>query len=315
MQPDREAGKQALSTVAFARAQQRSRTLVREWGLFLALVAPNLLFLLAFTYWPLVYNVYLSLVDWDMLSPEKTFIGLENYRDLAATPAFWRIFANTFYFVLVGVGATLAISLAVALLLNQKLHGRGAARTVVFAPTVLTGSAIAIVWIYIFDPNYGLLRVFINAVGLASPKWLTDLGWAMPALLIVYVWKNFGYAVVVYLAGLQSIPKEIYEAAVVDGASPWDRFRHVTWPGLGPVSFFLLVTSILNSFQAFDIVAVMTKGGPVNATNTLIYHLYEEGFVAFHAGRAAAIGVVLFILMMGVTLIQLRTVEKKVHYG
>lgn len=289
--------------------------LLREWGLFMALVAPNLLFLLAFTYWPLIYNGYLSLVDWDMIAPDKTFVGLENYRDLASTPSFWRIVANTFYFVLVGVAATMGIALAVALLLNQKLYGRGVARTVVFAPTVLTGSAIAIVWVYIFDPNYGLLRVFLNAVGVASPRWLTDLVWAMPALLIVYVWKNVGYAVVVYLAGLQSIPKEIYEAAIVDGASPWARFRHVTWPGLGPITFFLLVTSILNSFQAFDIVAVMTKGGPVNATNTLIYYLYEEGFVAFHAGRAAAIGVVLFGLMLAVTLVQLRTVEKKVHYG
>jgi multiple sugar transport system permease protein/sn-glycerol 3-phosphate transport system permease protein len=301
--------------IALGRAQHRPRVLLREWGLFLALVAPNLIFLLAFTYWPLIYNGYLSLVEWDMISPEKTFVGLENYRDLAMTPAFWRIVANTFYFVIAGVAITMALALAVALLLNLKLRGRGVARTVVFAPTVLTGSAIAIVWIYILDPNYGLLRVFINAVGLPSPKWLTDLFWAMPALLIVYVWKNFGYAVVVYLAGLQSIPKEIYEAAIVDGASPWDRFRHVTWPGLGPISFFLLVTSILNSFQAFDVVAVMTKGGPVNATNTLIYHLYEEGFLAFHAGRAAAIGVILFVLMLAVTLIQLRGVERKVHYG
>jgi ABC-type sugar transport system permease subunit len=302
-------------SVAASRAQHRSRTLVREWGLFFLLVVPNLFFLLTFTYWPLVYNLYLSLTDWDMLSPEKSFVGLENYQELWGSRDFWRIVANTFYFVGVGVGATMAIALAVALLLNQKLHGRGFARTVVFAPTVLTGSAIAIVWIYIFDPNYGLLRVFINGVGLASPKWLTDLFWAMPALLIVYVWKNFGYAVVVYLAGLQGIQKELYEAATVDGASPWDRFRHVTWPGLGPISFFLLVTSILSSFQAFDIVAVMTSGGPVNATNTLIYYLYEEGFVAFHAGRAAAIGVVLFVLMLGVTVIQLRTVERKVHYG
>ena len=304
-----------MSSVALSQAGRRSRTLVREWGLFLALVAPNLLFLFAFTYWPLVYNAYLSLVDWDMISPEKTFTGLDNYKDLFTTPAFWRIVANTFYFVIVGVGATMAVALAVALLLNQKLHGRGVARTVVFAPTVLTGSAVAIVWVYIFDPTYGLLRVFLNLVGITSPKWLTDLVWAMPALLIVYVWKNFGYAVIVYLAGLQGIPKEIYEAAIVDGASPWDRFRHVTWPGLGPISFFLLVTSILNSFQAFDIVQVMTKGGPVNATNTLIYHLYEEGFVAFHAGRAAAIGIVLFALMLAVTVVQLRTVERKVHYG
>ena len=296
-------------------ARRVGRSWLREWGLFLALVAPNLLLLAAFTYWPLVYNGYLSLTEWDMISPEKSFVGLENYRELARDPRFWRIVVNTFYFVIGSVGLTMAVALGAAILLNQRLRGRSLARAVVFTPTVLTGSAIAIVWIYILDPNYGLFRVFLNGVGLASPKWLTDLFWAMPALLIVYVWKNFGYAVVVYLAGLQGIPKEIYEAAIVDGASPWDRFRHVTWPGLGPITFFLLVTSILNSFQAFDIVAVMTKGGPVDATNTLIYHLYEEGFVAFHAGRAAAIGVVLFALMLAVTVIQLRGVERKVHYA
>jgi ABC-type sugar transport system permease subunit len=301
--------------IEVARARRVSRTWLREWGLFLALVAPNVLLLGAFTYWPLVYNGYLSLTEWDMIAPEKTFVGLENYRDLARTPRFWRILLNTFYFVIGSVGITMAVALGAAILLNQRLYGRGLARAVVFTPTVLTGSAIAIVWIYILDPNYGLFRVFLNAVGLASPKWLTDLFWAMPALLIVYVWKNFGYAVVVYLAGLQGIPRELYEAAIVDGASPWDRFRHVTWPGLGPISFFLLVTSILNSFQAFDIVAVMTRGGPVDATNTLIFHLYEEGFVAFHAGRAAAIGVVLFALMLVVTVVQLRGVERKVHYA
>jgi multiple sugar transport system permease protein/sn-glycerol 3-phosphate transport system permease protein len=155
----------------------------------------------------------------------------------------------------------------------------------------------------------------LAALGLASPRWLTDVAWAMPALLIVYVWKNVGYAVVVYLAGLQSIPRELHEAATVDGARAFDRFRHVTLPGLSPITFFLLVTSILGSFQAFDVVAVMTQGGPVDATNTLIYHLYEEGFVAFHAGRAAAVGVVLFLLMLVVTFVQLRAVERRVHYA
>ena len=289
--------------------------LTREWGLFALLVAPNLLLLAAFTYWPLIFNLYLSLTEWNMISPDKDFVGLENYRDLAGDPSFWRIFGNTFYFVGIGVAASLVIALGTALLLNQKLRARGFARAVVFAPTILTGSAIAIVWIYVFDPNYGLMRVFLNAAGLVSPRWLSDPSYAMPALLIVYVWKNFGYGVVIYLAGLQSISKELYEAAVVDGASPWDRFLAVTLPGLSPITFFLFVTSILGSFQAFDIVAVMTSGGPVDATNTLIYNLYEEGFVAFRAGRAAAIGIVLFVLMLAVTVVQLRAVERRVHYA
>ncbi len=290
------------------------RRILGEWGLFLAFIAPNVLFLSVFTYWPLLYNVYLSLVDWDMVQPEKLFVGLDNYRTLATDPRFWKIFLNTFYFVGVGVAATLVLALLTALLLNQKLVARDVARAVVFAPTILSGAAIAIVWIYVFDPRFGLVHLGLAALGLDSPHWLTDPAWAMPALIIVYVWKNFGYAVVVYLAGLQSIPRELIEAATVDGASALRRLTSIVLPLLSPITFFLLVTTILSSFQAFDLVAVMTAGGPVDATNTLIYHLYEEGFVAFHAGRAAAIAMVLFVLMLLVTVLQLRFVERTVHY-
>ena len=286
-----------------------------EWGLFGAFLAPNLLFLAVFTYWPLIYNVYLSLVEWDMVQPVKLFVGLANYQDLATDSRFWQIFFNTFYFVVVGVALTLIISFATALLLNQKLRARDAARSVVFAPTILSGAAIAIVWIYVFDPRFGLIHLGLSLIGLSSPHWLTDPTWAMPAMIIVYVWKNFGYAVVVYLAGLQSIPRELIEAATVDGAGAWNRLVGVILPQLSPITFFLLVTSILGSFQAFDLVAVMTQGGPVDSTNTLIYHLYEEGFVAFHAGRAAAIAMVLFVLMLIVTVLQLRVVERQVHYS
>ena len=295
-------------------ATGRARRAIGEWGLFLAFIAPNLFFLAVFTYWPLIYNVYLSLVQWDMVQPEKLFVGLANYHDLATDPRFWTIFFNTFYFVVVGVALTLLLSFATALLLNQKLHLRDAARSVVFAPTILSGAAIAIVWIYVFDPRFGLIHLVLAAVRLGSPHWLTDPAWAMPALIIVYIWKNFGYAVVVYLAGLQSIPRELLEAATVDGADAFRRLLDVVLPQLSPITFFLLVTSILGSFQAFDLVAVMTAGGPVDATNTLIYHLYEEGFVAFHAGRAAAIAMVLFVLMLVVTIFQLRVVERRVHY-
>lgn len=298
-----------------ASASSRPRRYWREWGLFLALIAPNFAFLAVFTYWPLVYNVYLSLVSWDMVSPIKLFVGLANYQDLATDPRFWKIFVNTFYFVGVGVALTIALALGVALLLNQKIRGREFGRSVVFAPTILSGAAIAIVWIYVFDPRFGLIHLVLAPLGIASPHWLTVPEWAMPALIIVYIWKNFGYAVVVYLAGLQSIPRELIEAATVDGASASERFRHVVLPQLSPITFFLLVTSILGSFQAFDLVAVMTAGGPVDATNTLVYHLYEEGFVAFHAGRAAAIAMVLFVLMLAITVIQLRVVERNVHYG
>lgn len=287
----------------------------REWLLFLLLVGPNLFLFGLFTYWPLIYNGYLSFVRWDMLAPIKIWVGLDNYRFLFTSPDFGQIALNTLVFTFGSVGATCILGLLIALLLNQPLRGRNAVRSVVFSPVMLSGAAIGIVWIYIFDPRYGLLDVFIRAVGLRSPNWLLDTAWAMTAVIIVYVWKNIGYAVVIYLAGLQAIPRELYEAAFVDGADGWARFRHITLPGLSPVMFFLILTTILAGFQAFDIIKVMTGGGPVDATTTLIYYLYQEGFVGFNAGRAGVASVVLFVAMFVFTVIQMRYAEKSVHYA
>lgn len=286
-----------------------------EWFLFLLFVAPNLLLFGVFTYWPMVQNAYLSTVRWDMISPVKLGVGLENYRYLAENGTFRQVLVNTFYFTGAAVGASLLIGLAAALLLNQPLRGRDGARAVLFAPTLLSGAAIAIVWVYLFDPRYGLIAQVLSWVGLGSPDWLNKPAWAMPAIIIVYVWKNLGFTTVIFLAGLQAIPKDLYEAATIDGAGAWWRFRSVTLPMLSPITFFLVVTSVLNTFQAFDLIQVMTRGGPVDATNTLIYYVYEQGFVAFNAGRSAAAAIVLFALMFAVTLVQLKYTEQKVHYG
>jgi len=185
----------------------------------------------------------------------------------------------------------------------------------IFMPTLISGAVIGIVWAYIFDPRYGLVATSLRSIGLTSPEWLRDPEWAMPALIIVYIWKNVGFATVIFLAGLQAIPRDLYESAKVDGAGPIWRFKSVTLPMLSPIMFFVVVTSILNSFQAFDIINVMTRGGPVDATNTLIYYVYEQGFVAFNAGRGAAASIVLFVVMLFITLFQLRYSERKVHYA
>lgn len=293
----------------FARLRQA------EWLLFLLFVAPNLILFGIFTYWPMVQNVRLSTVRWDMLAPVKVPVGLDNYRYLWNDDTFRQVMVNTFVFTIGAVGFSLVIGLGAALLLNQPLRGRDGARAVLFAPTLLSGAAISIVWVYIFDPRYGLLNQILDWVRLDSPNWLNDPNWAMPAVIIVYVWKNLGFTAVIYLAGLQAIPRDLYEAAKVDGAGALWRFRSVTMPMLSPITFFLVVTSILNTFQAFDIIRVMTSGGPVDATNTLIYYVYEQGFIAFNAGRAAAASLVLFAIMLVITLIQLRYSEQKVHYG
>lgn len=287
----------------------------REWVTFTLFVAPNLILLAIFAYWPLVQNVALSFTDWDMISPTKDFVGLENWVSVLSSGEFWHIALNTATFTLGSVGLTLVLGLLLALLLNEKLRFRNGARTILFTPTVLSGAAVAVVWFFMFDPNWGILKTALGVVGLPSPRWVTDTRWAMPAIIIVYVWKTVGYAAVIFLAGLQGIPKELYEAARVDGASAWNRFWAVTLPGLAPISFFLLVTTVLLSFQSFDIINVMTKGGPVIATTTLLYQYYNEGFVFFHAGNAAVYAITLFVLMLILTIIQLRYVERRVTYS
>lgn len=303
-----------LSAMTRDRSRPR-RWPVREWLIFAAFVAPNLFLFAVFSYWPLIQNGYLSFVEWDFISPEKIWVGLDNWQRLLGDPQFRTIATTTFVFTTVSVSSLLGLGLALALLLNQPLRGRDGARTALFAPTILSGSAIAIVWIFMFDPNWGIIRVLLDAVGIQSPRWLTDIHWALPAVIIVYVWKSLGYTVVIFLAGLQSIPKELHDAARVDGAGPWQRFRAVTLPGLGPIAFFLLVTNILASFQSFDIIKVMTGGGPVIATTTLIYQMYVEGFVAYHAGYSAVYALLLFFLMLGVTTFQLRFVQRRVAYS
>jgi ABC-type sugar transport system permease subunit len=287
----------------------------REGLLFALLIGPNLLLFSLFTYWPLLYNLYLSTVEWDFLRPRKLFVWLDNYLELFGDRQFWAILLNTLSFTVWSVGLTLLLGLALAILINQPLRYRNAARAVLFSPTVMSGAVVAVVWSYIFDPRYGLLDQLLGLVGLKSPDWLGSTSWALPAVIIVYVWKNLGYAVVIYLAGLQGIPPELYDAARVDGAGPWARLWHVTLPGLSPVAFFLSVTSLLASFQSFDIIKVLTDGGPVDATTTLIYHLYELGFVAYDAGQAGVVAVVLFAIMLALTLIQLRYLERRVAYG
>ena len=287
----------------------------REALLFLLFVGPNLFFFAVFSFWPIIYSAYLSTRRWDMIAPVKPFVGLNNYRYLFTDDTFRLVLRNTVVFTGVTVGGTLVLGLGLALLLNQPLRGREGAKAIVFAPSLLSGAAISIVWIYLFDPRFGLIARMLDVVGVASPSWLADPRWAMPAVIIVSIWKDLGFTAVIYLAGLRTIPRDLYEAAKVDGAGPWWRFRSVTLPMLSPIVFFLGVTSLLNTIQSFDIIQVMTRGGPVDSTTTLIYYVYQQGFVAFNAGRASAAAIILFVAMLGITLAQVRWAERQVQYG
>ncbi len=290
--------------------------LSKEWFLFLLFILPNFFFLVMFTYWPLWKNLKLSFMKTDLLSFSggQEFVGFENYQWLFGNGTFRYVVQNTVVFIVSCVVLTLGLGLLVALLLNERLRGRNGVRTLVFAPYLLSGAAIGIVWAYIFDPRFGLLAQILSWFGIGSPHWLDRPEWAMPAIIIVYVWKNLGFATVIFLAGLQGIPKDLYDAAKVDGAGAWWRFRSVTLPMLSPISFFLMVTSVLATFQAFDIQQVMTNGGPAHATTTLVYYVYEQAFEAANYERAAAAAVILFIAMLIVTAVQMYFSERKVNY-
>lgn len=308
-------GRQRARRQSAAAPARKRRRNGREYLLFLAFIAPNFVLLCVFTYWPMISQFYISLTDWNFLSP-KTFIGLENYFTLFADPDFLGVLVNTVYFMGCVLVGSVVLGMALGLLLNQKLRGRNLVRSIVFAPYVVSGAAIGLVWSYIFDPNYGLLHALLKPLGIASPDWLGSTTWAMPALIIVYMWKTLGFSAVIYLAALQNISQDLYDAAKVDGANSWQTFRKVTLPQLSPATFFVVVITMVQAFSynAFDIISVMTNGGPVNATTTLIWYIYEQGFRAFHVGLAAAASTILFLILIAITAVQTFFTQRRVHY-
>ncbi|GAA5135213.1 carbohydrate ABC transporter permease [Pseudonocardia adelaidensis] len=288
---------------------------LREYGLFALMVAPNLIVIAVFAYWPILYNAYLSLTEWNMIAVRPTFVGLANYARTLTDPAFHQTLWTTAVFTGLIVAGSVVIGLALAVLLNLPLAGRGFVRTLSFAPHVLSGAAVATLWLFIFDPGYGLVRVLLDPLGITAPNLVNDSDGALLALVIVYLWKNIGFAGLIYLTGMQGLPRELDEAALIDGAGAWTRFRRVTLPQLRPITFFLLITTVIGTFQAFDVIAVMTSGGPGDATTTLSWAIYSEGFEAFDAGRAATISIIMFVILLIVTAVQVRIMERRVHVG
>ncbi len=286
----------------------------RERLTFLAFIAPSFVLFGAFVFWPLVYNSYLSFTKWNMVAPTPTLVGLENYATMMADPIVWKVLWNTVCLSAGSVFFRLVIGLILALLLNQKLRGRNLYRAIIFSPYFTTGAAVAIVWSWILHKDLGLLRLPLMLLGLPSPNWLGDVRWTIPALIIVSVWRGMGYDMVIYLAGLQGIPADLYEAARVDGAGRWALFRHITLPMLSPITFFLIVTTILSTLQIFDLVHVMTGGGPMNSSKVIVFYIYENAFKFFKVGYAAALSVLLFAIMLTITVIQTRLSTRWVHY-
>ena len=279
-------------------------------------LAPALFFLFVFFFLPVVAGLLLSLTDFDIYaigSPSVArFVGLDNYVWLLHNGTFWTALGNTLKFVLLGGPLSIAVSLGAAMLLNAKLvRMRGFFRTVYFAPVVTTLVSVAIVWRYLYHPKYGLLNFLLGLVGIDPIDWLGDPHWAMPAIILLAVWKNFGYNMLIFLAGLQTIPENLYEAAAIDGAGAGRRFRHITVPGLAPTFLFVSVTTMIGFFQLFAEPYVMTQGGPLGATRSLVLFMYEEGFRWWRIGLAAAVaGVLLVVTLLG-ALLQMRLQKVK----
>ena len=289
-----------------ARAPRTARIAPGWW-----FVAPALTLIVVFFVGPVLAAIVLSFTDFDLYAladPRAArWVGLRNYSRVMQEPLFWQALRNTLYFALVGGPLTVAASLGAALLVNARtLRWKGTARAVFFAPFVTTLVAVAIVWRYLYHPRYGLLNWMLGHVGVQPIDWLGDPHWAMPAIILMATWKNFGYNMLIFIAGLQNIPRELNEAAALDGATPFQRFRHVTIPMLAPTMFFVVIVTMIGYLQLFTEPYVMTQGGPLRATTSLVLYMYEEGFRWWRLGVAAAIAFLLFLVIVLFTLLQRR---------
>ncbi len=285
------------------------------WGM--ALVAPNVLGLLFFFGIPVLMAFATSLQQWNALKP-PVFVGLDNFTRLLADPAFWQALFNTVKLLAMIVWAEITFSLVVAVLLNQKLRGRALFRTVYFLPVVTSTVAAAMVWTWIFQPRYGLVGNLLAPLGLRDVGWLTNPDLVLHPIAAVTVWQRLGFDMVLFLAGLQAVPRVLYEAAIIDGANRWQRFRSITLPLLSPTTFLVIVLSVINGFQIFDQVYIMTartvRGGVGGSATTLAYFLYDRAFVQSEFGYSSAVALVLFLITLGVTVAQLRLQRRWVYY-
>lgn len=283
------------------------------WWAWLFL-APTVLGLAVLSAGPIIASFGISLTDWDLLSPAE-FVGLDNFATLLSSDRFLLALRNTAFFTLTSVPLGLILGLGLALALDQPIRGIAIIRTAYFLPVVTSTTAIALVWLWIYSPQGGLLNSFLGVFGIPPEKWVSDPFWSMPSIVVMSVWQGLGTTVIIFLAGLQGIPQEFYDAAAVDGAGRWARFRNVTLPLLTPTIFFTGILAFIGAFQVFDQVYVLARPGePSRSTITLVYFIYEAGFDNFKMGLAAAASWVLFLIVAILTILYFRSQRRWVHY-
>ncbi|PKL44809.1 MAG: sugar ABC transporter permease [Candidatus Riflebacteria bacterium HGW-Riflebacteria-1] len=286
----------------------------QDWAAYLYLM-PVVVILVIFHVLPIFYSLAVSFYEWDLIGAPE-FVGVHNYQRLFDDPMFYKSLMNTLYYAALSVPLSIISSLAIALLLNNPISAIGLYRTVYFIPVITSINAVAIVWNFIYHPDFGLLNKILDIFSINAQTWLQDPFWAMPCIIFMSVWKGLGYNVIIFLAGLQNIPKHLYEAARIDGASRWQQFRHITWPLLSPTTFFIFTISVIGSFQVFSQVYMMTpRGGPLKSTMVVVYYLYRKAFEQFEFGYALSMAFVLFMIIFACTLFNKLYLEKKVHYS
>ncbi|PZE22917.1 carbohydrate ABC transporter permease [Paenibacillus xerothermodurans] len=278
------------------------------------MVGPAIITFTIFFIYPIFYMIYLSLYSWDFVSPEKDFVGIDNFVELFDSREFRQVLGNSLNYTLLTVSLTIVLSLFLAIWLNRKGMFYGIVQGAIFSPHIISLVSVSLVWMWLMDPQFGLLNWILELLGLPKLEWLSNPKSSLLSLVIVAVWKGIGFNTLVFIAGLQSIPKDMYEAAALDESGPLRTFYKITLPMLSPTLFFLVIISMIGSFQVFETIAIMTQGGPVNSTNTLVFYIYQYGFRFFKIGYASAAGVVLLVVVGVLTLVYFKLLSRKVHY-
>ncbi|MBW8349699.1 sugar ABC transporter permease [Bacillus sp. IITD106] len=281
-------------------------------------VGPMLIGTMLFTLMPVVISLFLSFTEWNFLAgltrEALTFVGVENYQKLMKDPIFTKSLMNNFIFIL-QVPICMAISLVIALIINKQVYFKEFFKVIYFLPFISSVVAISVVWMVLFQPSFGPINQVLMSIGIDNPpRWLGDVKFALPSIMMIVIWAGIGFNLIIYLAGIQGIPTELYEAAEIDGAGAWAKFRQITLPLITPTTFFLLITGVINSFKVFDIINVVTQGGPANSTSLLVYYLYQSAFINLKMGYASTIAWVLFFIIFIITFIQWKFQNKWVHY-
>lgn len=284
-------------------------------------LAPAFFFLLVLIVIPILFAFWISLHDWSLVPRPNPFIGVQNYVTAIADELTIKSLQNTLVYTITVVPVGMVLALLLALIMNQEgLPWRAFYRTVYFIPVITSWVAVSFIWVWLFEPRYGLVNEFLRLLGGSGVKWLASPTWALPAIIIVAIWKDLGFGMVIFLAGLQDIPRELYEAAKIDGVNRWQNFRFITFPLLNPTLVFLTVTGLIGSLQVFTPAVIMTTrqgeaGGPINSTRVMVYHIYATAFRYNQLGYGAALAFLLFALILVITLIQLRVTQRNVEYG